>query len=51
MSKKADINLDFNRAMILLKKRFHTPYDLVLYWHMSGPCREPHPEIEDIPEN
>jgi hypothetical protein len=51
VNKRADVNLDFNRAMILLKKRFHTPHDMILYWAMSGPCREPHPSIEDINED
>ena len=48
MNRRADVNTDFHRAMILLKKRFHTPYDLIVYWGFSGPCIEPHPEIEDI---
>jgi len=51
VARQADVNLDFNRAMILLKKKFHTPYDLIVYWSMSGPCIEPHPSIEDIPED
>lgn len=51
MNRKAEIDLDFRRAMILLKKRFHTPHDLVLYWSMSGPCMEPHPAIEDISDD
>lgn len=46
--KKIDSNPDFVRAVMLLKRKFHTPYDLIVYWGFSGPCREPHPAIEDI---
>jgi hypothetical protein len=45
---RAEINTDLQRALILLKKRFHTPHDFITYWAMSGPCKEPHPAIEDI---
>ena len=48
MDNRAEINLDLQRALILLKKRFHTPHDLITYWAMSGPCIESHPAIEDI---
>lgn len=48
MNSKAEKNTDFVRALILLKKRFHTPFDLLNYWSMFGPCIESHPEIEDI---
>jgi hypothetical protein len=50
VSRKVETHPDFIRAKILLNKRFHTPHDLIVYWSMSGPCREPHPEIEDISE-
>ena len=48
MENRAEINTDLQRALILLKKRFHTPHDFIAYWAMSGPCIEPHPAIEDI---
>lgn len=35
-------------ALYMLKSRFHTPYDLLKYWGFAGPCREPHPSIEDF---
>ncbi len=43
-----DDQLNFQRAMIILYKRINTVDDLLKYWHYSGPCREPHPPIEDI---
>ena len=48
MENRTEINPDFQRALILLKKRFNTPHDLISYWAMSGPCVEPHPAIENI---
>lgn len=45
-----DSNPDFIRAKILLKRKINTPYDLIVLWSFSGPCREPHPSIEDISE-
>lgn len=35
-------------ATFLLKKRFHTPWDLIKYWGFTGPCLEDCPEIERI---
>jgi hypothetical protein len=43
-----DLQLEFQRAMIILNKRIHTVDDLLRYWHFAGPCREWHPSIEDI---
>ena len=34
-------------ALYLLKKRFHTPHDLLLFWGFVGPCLEEHPAVED----
>ena len=48
MENRTEINPDFQRALILLKKRFNTPHDLISYWAMSGPCVESHPAIENI---
>jgi hypothetical protein len=45
-----DSNPDYIRAKILLKNKIHTPFDLIVFWSFSGPCREPHPSIEDISE-
>lgn len=46
--KNIDQKLEFQRAMTILYKRIHCVDDLLKYWHFSGPCREPHPSIEDI---
>lgn len=35
-------------AIYMLRTRFDTPKDLLIYWSFAGPCREPHPDIEDI---
>lgn len=43
-----DVQLEFQRAMVILYKRVKTVDDLLRYWHFAGPCREPHPSIEDI---
>jgi len=43
-----DVKLEFQRAMVLLYKRFNTVDDFLRYWHFSGPCSYPHPSIEDI---
>lgn len=40
----------FYWALYLLRKKFDTPNDLIIYWAFSGPCLEPHPEIEDYVE-
>lgn len=44
----SDQRLELQRAMIILYRNIHTVDDLLKYWHFSGPCREPHPDIEDI---
>lgn len=49
-NKQIDSNVDFMRAKLLLKNKIHTPFDLIMFWSFSGPCREPHPAIEDISE-
>jgi hypothetical protein len=48
--KKVEFDLDYVRAVKLLKTKINTPHDLIRYWAFSGPCLEPHPEIEDISE-
>lgn len=48
MFKSEKENDEFYLAMFLLKKRFNSPIDLIRYWAFSGPCRELHPEIEDL---
>lgn len=48
INRQVDNNPDFIRAKILLKNKIHTVYDLIMFWSFSGPCREPHPSIEDI---
>jgi hypothetical protein len=48
VAKKAETEPDFIRACILLKKRFQTPGDLIIYWSMSGPCRFDCPDIEKV---
>lgn len=50
MSNKNQYNPDYIRAVKILKDRIHTPADLIRFWAFSGPCIEPHPEIEDISE-
>ena len=46
--KKVEFDLDYVRAVKLLKTKINNPYYLVRYWAFSGPCLESHPEIEDI---
>lgn len=50
VNKYVDTNPDYIRAKLLLKNKINTVYDLVVFWSFSGPCREPHPSIEDITE-
>jgi len=35
MQHKSELNEDFYRAVFLLKKRFHTPADMLRYWSFS----------------
>jgi len=48
MAKKIQYNSDYVRAVQMLKTKINSPADLLRYWAFSGPCIEPHPEIEDI---
>lgn len=48
MGKSDRQNDELFLALFLLKKRFHSPIDLIRYWSFAGPCLESHPSIEDI---
>jgi hypothetical protein len=48
MSRKAEVNFDYKRAVLLLKDRINNVYDLQRIWAFCGPCKEDCPEIEKI---
>lgn len=47
MSNSETKNEQLNLAIYLLRRRMHTPMDLLKYWAFAGPCIESHPTIED----
>jgi len=47
LNKSENENEQLQLAVYLLKKRFHSPLDLLKYWSFTGPCQEAHPKIED----
>jgi len=49
MDNKININYDYKRALVILK-RTRTPMDLLKYWSITGPCMEKYPHIEKIIE-
>lgn len=51
MSKSNKVAKEFDLAVYLLNKRVQTPYDLLKYWAVSGPCVEWCPPIEKYPKN
>lgn len=50
MSNSTHQQQQFYWALYLLKKKFDTVNDLIIYWAFAGPCLEPHPAIEDYVE-
>lgn len=50
MSRNIEIDLDFRRAVFLLKNKITNAADLVNIWSFCGPCSEPCPSIEKIPK-
>lgn len=51
MSNSEQKNEQLNLAIYLLRKRMHTPIDLLKYWAFAGPCIEAHPSIEDYTQD
>jgi len=47
MNSKHEINYDYLRAVKILEK-IKSPFDLIKFWSVSGPCIEKHPYIEKI---
>lgn len=45
---KSDEKLQLDLAIYVLYKKMNSPFDLLKYWSIFGPCMEWHPEIEDI---
>lgn len=50
-SQNTDVENHFFLAMYLLNRKFNTPWDLIKYWSIAGPCMENYPEIEKYPDN
>lgn len=47
MHKSEHLQHELYFALYMLKSKFHSPGELISYWGFAGPCREPHPVIED----
>jgi hypothetical protein len=51
MSNQATNKEDFYRGLFLLRKKFHTPNDLLKYWSFCGPWDYDCPSIEKVQKN
>jgi hypothetical protein len=49
--KNANVDVDYRRAVFLLKNKFNSASDLVKFWSFCGPCHEKYPDIEKIRKN